>query len=76
MSLPSALQPHFDGLPLDQQIDLVQELWQRIASHASLPVPPWHLAELKQREREPRETRPDSTWEAVREQLMRRLDGA
>jgi putative addiction module component (TIGR02574 family) len=66
----------FDDLPVEEQIDYVQALWDRIAAHPDrVPVPEWHLEELRRRENAYR-TAPDkaSTWEEVRERILRRRD--
>ena len=35
--------PGFDDLPVDEQIDFVQSLWDRIAATSEqVPVPEWH----------------------------------
>lgn len=68
----------FDALPVDEQIDYVQSLWDRIAAQPDrMPVPEWHLRELRQRQRD-YELHPDhvSTWEEVRERILRRGDSS
>lgn len=65
----------FDDLPIADQIDYVQSLWDRIAAHPDrVPVPEWHLEELRRRENagEPAHS---STWEEVRERILRRDGG-
>jgi putative addiction module component (TIGR02574 family) len=67
--------PGFDDLPVEDQIDYVQSLWDRIAAHSEgVPVPAWHLDEIRRRERlhQPAKT---STWEEVRERILRRGGG-
>ncbi|HEX5051096.1 MAG TPA: addiction module protein [Planctomycetota bacterium] len=66
----------FDALSIEDQIDYIQSLWDRIAAHPDrVPVPEWHLSELRERERAFR-TAPDqvSTWDEVRERILRRHD--
>lgn len=42
--------PGFDDLPVDEQIDFVQSLWDRIAATAEqVPVPEWHRDILRER---------------------------
>ncbi len=42
--------PGFDDLPIDEQIDFVQSLWDRIAATAEqVPVPEWHLEIIRER---------------------------
>ena len=67
--------PGFDDLPVEDQIDYVQSLWDRIAAHPDrVPVPPWHLDELRRRERTD-ESAETSTWGEVRERILRRGGG-
>ena len=66
----------FDELPVDEQINYVQSLWDRIAAHPDrVPVPEWHLNTVRERERAYRAD-PDgaSSWEEVRERLLRPRD--
>ena len=67
--------PGFDALPVEEQIDYVQSLWDRIAAHPDLAlVPPWHVQDLVRREDANRGS-PDagSTWHEVRERICKRL---
>lgn len=49
MALP-ALTQEFDALPLEEQLDVVQTLWERIARKPdSLPTPEWHLQIVRDR---------------------------
>ncbi len=42
--------PGFDDLPVDEQIDFVQSLWDRIAATSEqVPVPKWHQDILRER---------------------------
>ena len=65
--------PGFDDLPVEAQIDYVETLWNRIAKHPEkVPVPEWHLEELRRRaEADRRKPGPLSTWEEVRERILR-----
>ena len=64
--------PGFDDLPVEDQIEYVQSLWDRIAAHPDrVPVPRWHLDELRRREGA-NESAKTSTWEEVRERILRR----
>jgi len=59
--------PGFDELPVEDQID--------IAAHPDrVPVPEWHVRELRRREDAYRGS-PDagSTWEEVRDRILSRL---
>jgi putative addiction module component (TIGR02574 family) len=67
--------PGFDDLPLDEQIDYVQSLWDRIvAKPDQVPVPGWHRQVIRQRiadhEAGPAEGR---SWEEVRDELRSKL---
>lgn len=42
--------PGFDDLSVDEQIDFVQSLWDRIAATSEqIPVPEWHRDILRER---------------------------
>jgi putative addiction module component (TIGR02574 family) len=65
----------FDDLPVEQQIDYVQALWDRIAAKEDqVPVPEWHRAILEERlaeyEANPNDGRP---WEEVEADLHAQL---
>ena len=65
----------FDDLPVDQQIDYVQALWERIAVKADqVAVPAWHREVLETRLAD-YEADPDAgrSWEQVDEDLQKRL---
>jgi len=65
----------FDDLPVDQQIDYVQTLWDRIAAREDrLPVPAWHQEVLDARLAE-YQANPDAgrPWEEVEADLRSRL---
>jgi putative addiction module component (TIGR02574 family) len=68
--------PGFDELPVEDKIDYVQALWDRIAARQEdVPVPEWHREILRERvaafEANPDEGRP---WEEVEADLLKRLD--
>jgi putative addiction module component (TIGR02574 family) len=68
--------PGFDELPVEEKIDYVQALWDRIAVREDgVPVPDWHREILEQRlaafEANPQEGR---TWEEVETDLLKQLD--
>ena len=65
----------FDDLPVEQQIDYVQTLWDRIAAREDqIPVPPWHREVLDERLAE-HQADPDASrpWEQVEAELRQRL---
>ena len=42
--------PGFDELPVDERIDFVQSLWDRIAATPEeVPVPEWHREIIRER---------------------------
>jgi putative addiction module component (TIGR02574 family) len=67
--------PGFDELPVDEQIDYVQSLWDHIASSLDqVPLHKWQQAILEERvaahHRAPEEAR---LWQEVIERLQPRL---
>ncbi len=65
--------PGFDELNIEEQIDYVQALWDRIAANEDrVPVPGWHREILDERladlQAHPNTSRP---WEAVRADLLK-----
>lgn len=67
--------PGFEDLPVEDQIDYVQSLWERIAASVDqVPLHKWQQAILEERlaahRRAPAEARP---WEEVIERLQQRL---
>ena len=76
MSHPLPLPPPgFDDLPVEEQIDYVQSLWDHIAiSVDQVPLHEWQQAILEERlaahRRAPHESRP---WGEVIERLQHRL---
>jgi putative addiction module component (TIGR02574 family) len=68
--------PGFDDLSVDEKLDYLQSLWDRIAaSPESIPVPDWHREILDERLKD-LEANPDAgdTWEAVQERLRKKID--
>lgn len=46
----AVLASEFDALPIEEQLDYVQTLWERIAQRPeSLPVPDWHRTVVRER---------------------------
>ena len=39
----------FDELEVEEQVEYVQMLWNRIVAERTVPVPPWHRAILAER---------------------------
>lgn len=75
MARPLPIPPGFDDLSVDEQLDYVQSLWDRItAQPEAIPVPDWHRRVLEDRlaahQADPGNVIP---WEDVREDLLRKL---
>ena len=76
MSRPLPLPPPgFDDLPVEDQIDYIQSLWDRIAASVDqVPLQEWQRTILEERfaahRRAPNEARP---WEEVLDRLQQRL---
>jgi putative addiction module component (TIGR02574 family) len=67
--------PGFDALTVDEQIDYLQSLWDRIAAHPEqVPVPAWHREIIAERLADFRTT-PDEgkTWEQFDRELIAEL---
>lgn len=67
--------PGFDELSIEEQIDYVQSLWDRIAATPDqVPVPEWHREVLGERLRDC-EANPETgaSWDVVRERLRDKL---
>ena len=67
--------PGFDDLSVEDQIDYVQSLWDRIAAKPDqVPVPDWHRQVLDERiaahEADPSGGRP---WEEIRDEIRSKL---
>ncbi|MCZ6751683.1 MAG: addiction module protein [Acidobacteria bacterium] len=68
--------PGFDDLSVDDQIDYIQSLWDRIVAEPNqVPVPDWHRQVIRQRmadqENSPSEGQP---WEEVRDEIRNKLE--
>ena len=67
--------PRFDELTVEEQIDYVQLLWERIAATPDqVPVPEWHR-DVRNERVEDSETNPDAgeSWDVVRDRLRDKL---
>ena len=65
----------FDDLTVEEQIDYVQSLWERIAATPDqVPVPDWHREVLDERLKD-YEANPDAgeSWDVVRDRLRDKL---
>lgn len=68
--------PGFDDLSVEEKIEYLQSLWDRVTATADeLPVPDWHRKIIDKRLAEIRSD-PDSAvcWETARDEIARRLD--
>jgi putative addiction module component (TIGR02574 family) len=68
--------PGFDDLSVDEKIDYLQSLWDRIAaSPEAIPVPDWHCAVIDERLKD-LEANPNAgeSWEVVQARLQKKLD--
>ena len=67
--------PGFDDLPIEDQIDYVQSLWDRIAAKPDqIPVPEWHRQVLHER-LAAYQANPEAAkaWEEVRDEIRSKL---
>ncbi len=67
--------PGFDDLSVEEQLDYVQSLWDRISAHPTeIPVPDWHRRVIDDRlaahRADPSAAVP---WDEVREGLLEKL---
>jgi putative addiction module component (TIGR02574 family) len=67
--------PGFDDLSVEEKLDYVQSLWDRIVAHPDeVPVPGWHREIIEDRlaahRADPGAARP---WDEVREELLDEL---
>ena len=76
MSSPLKVPLEFDQLPVEQRLDYVQALWDRIAAHPeNVPVPPEHQRVLVERLAAYTAAGAPSgrPWSEVRDQLLAEL---
>jgi putative addiction module component (TIGR02574 family) len=72
LSLPP---PGFDELTVEDQIDYIQLLWDRIAANpGQVPVPEWHRQVLNERLAADQTDRAARPWEEVRDEIRLRLE--
>ena len=67
--------PGFDDLPIEDQIEYVQSLWEHIAASAEkVPIPDWHRRVLDERLREHEQNPKEAQlWKDVEKDLRSRL---
>lgn len=76
MSKPVSIPPPgFDELTVDEQIDYVQSLWERIAATPDqVPVPDWHREVLDERVKDAdKNPGVGEDWDVVRDRLREKL---
>jgi putative addiction module component (TIGR02574 family) len=76
MAKPVPLPPGFDDLSVDEKIEYLQSLWDRIAAGPeTIPVPDWHREVLDERVKDV-EANPQAgeSWEAVQGRLRKTFD--
>jgi putative addiction module component (TIGR02574 family) len=70
--------PGFDDLSVDEKIDYLQSLWDRIAAtRETIPVPDWHREIIDERLKD-LEDNPAAGdgWDAVQERLRKKFDSS
>ncbi len=67
--------PGFDELSVEERLDYVQSLWDRIAAKPeAVPVPDWHLQVIEERMNESQaNSRAGRSWDEFREELRAKL---
>jgi putative addiction module component (TIGR02574 family) len=67
--------PGFDDLPVEERIDFVQSLWDRIATTPEqVPVPEWHRRIIRERlEAYRKNPVAGRSWTEVRSDIERKL---
>jgi putative addiction module component (TIGR02574 family) len=75
MAQTLSIPPGFDELPIDEKVEYVEALWDRIAAAPQeLSVPGWHRQILRDRLADYR-NHPNAgrSWRDVRDELLREL---
>ena len=66
--------PGFDELSVEEKLDYVQSLWNRIAATPeAVPVPDWHMEVIDERLESNRNSRTGRSWDEFREELRGKL---
>lgn len=64
----------FDGLTVDEKLDYVQSLWDRLAAHPeTVPVPDWHRQVIRERLDALGPVPAVRSWDQFREELRAKL---
>ena len=64
--------PGFDDLTVDEKLDYIQSLWDRIAADPdTVPVPDWHLEVIDERSRAKHGA--GRSWDELRQELRVKL---
>ena len=66
---PKALLDQILRLPVEERLDLLEQVWESIAADPSkVPVPEWHREELERRLADPNPER--LTWDEVKSRFF------
>lgn len=66
--------PGFDQLSIEEKLEYVESLWDRIAAKPeTVPVPTWHLDVIDERLRMPAKAGDCRSWDELREELRTTL---
>ena len=66
--------PGFDELTVDEKLDYVQSLWNRVAAKPeTIPVPDWHIELIEERLRRRTQAGTGRLWNEIRDELLARL---
>jgi hypothetical protein len=66
--------PGFDDLSVDEKLDHLQSLWERIADAATVPVPDWHQEVVRERLEDLAVTpNAGEDWAVVRDRIRKKL---
>ena len=66
--------PGFDELTVEEKVDYVQSLWDRVAAKPeAVPVPDWHLELIEERLHRNRTQAGAGRWNEIRDELLARL---
>ena len=65
--------PGFDDLPIEEKLDYVEALWDRILGMNDVPTPQWHLEIVEERLANPQEQAKTGSWEDLRDNILAKL---
>ena len=72
---PKGLLDQILGLPVEERLQLVEDIWDSIAATPeAVPVPDWHKRVLDERERQIEAGKATfSDWETAKERIAKRI---